>query len=569
VTEIFISYAREDSSFVEALAAALEERGISAWVDRQDIAPSTEWLPEIDHGIECAEALLTVVTPDSAESEMCRHEVGRAAELGKRILPVVRREPGSGATIDAIAVRNWIFWRDDGESASAIDQIEEALQVDPEWAKEHTRLLGRALEWDRHSRDRHRLLRGSNLDSAEAAIALDRPVGQPQATEMQREYVQESRVSATRRQRRAVAIAVSVAAVSITLAVIAGIQFVRADTERQRAEEQLRIARSRTLAAQAVEQTELEDRETGLLLAAQAATVDPTVEARDALLTVLATDSAALASLRSPEEPDAAVTVVASPDGRFEVSNDGRTLTDTSTGESQTLVDHPDPLAIFLRDVAISPDSSRLVVTNLKAFEFQVYDLSEGVPAPVLQIALPDENESVGAAAFDSGNRLIGVSDASVAGAPGGVVEGLSVSVWAPDGTQEFSAKVEGALPTDFDLLESLVAMNPDDDIAAIVTQWGEAQLFSPRTAQFIGPPLPAECTPNCGPTDAYDTARFTIATIDGSELSTVDAYGVSRTFDLDLARWISMACQAGGRTLTEQEWGRFVGADVAYEPAC
>ena len=95
------------------------------------------------------------------------------------------------------------------------------------------------------------------------------------------------------------------------------------------------------------------------------------------------------------------------------------------------------------------------------------------------------------------------------------------------------------------------------------------ASSFSPRTAQFIGPPLPAECTPNCGPTDAYDTARFTIATIDGSELSTVDAYGVSRTFDLDLARWISMACQAGGRTLTEQEWGRFVGADVAYEPAC
>lgn len=566
MTLVFVSYAREDEQFVAQLRSALDDRGIDVWVDRTDIAPSTEWRGEIEHGIESAEALLTVVSPDSAASEMCRHEVERAEQLGKRILPVVHREPGE--TIPAIAERNWIFWRSDDEAQLAVEHIEAALLVDPDWAKEHTRLLGRALDWERHDRDRHRLLRGSDLESAERALTHERPAGQPQPTPEQREYVRASRVGESRRQRRNVIVASGVAAVAITLAVVALLQFLRANDERERAEEQLRTAQSRALAAQALQLDEFGREETALLLAAEAAHLEPTIEARDALLSLLPAE--ALVSLRSAERPDAAVATTTSASGRFEVSDDGRVVTDTTTGESQVLVDDPDPFAVFLRDVAISPDETQLVVTNLGANEFQVYDLSDGLPAPLVSSVPPVADETVFGAAFTADGDLLGVSAFSEPG-PDGEEEatGLSIVIADQEGSADFDAPVEAALPEDLDLHEALVRVSADDDLGAIVTQWGEAQLFSPRTAQFVGQVLPVECTPDCTADEPEEGARATLAAFDGSTLATIDANADERTFELDIGQWIDLACQAAGRVLDVDEWERFAGAAAEYDPAC
>ena len=35
--EIFLSYSRLDASTVQALAAALEEKGVSVWIDRSGV----------------------------------------------------------------------------------------------------------------------------------------------------------------------------------------------------------------------------------------------------------------------------------------------------------------------------------------------------------------------------------------------------------------------------------------------------------------------------------------------------------------------------------------------------
>ncbi|MEM9041291.1 MAG: WD40 repeat domain-containing protein [Actinomycetota bacterium] len=393
-------------------------------------------------------------------------------------------------------------------------------------------------------------------------MTIVRSPRQPQATTSMREFVRAGRTEATRRQRRTATVSIAVAVVSATLAAVAFLQFQRANSERERAEEQLALASSRALAAQAIQLQEFGDDETGLLLAAESATRAPTAEARDALLGLLPDDE--IVSLRSTERPDSAVDRVVSSDGRFEVSNDGRTLRDLESGSEQTLIEDERELAVFLRDVTFSPDASRLALTNLTEFRFEVYDLSDGLPAARVFTADAPPNEQVVGAAFDDSNELIGVSVT----ADGADDLDLTMSIWDEVGTLILDAFVEESLDEDFDLSEASVRISADgSELGALVSQWGEAQLFSPRSGQLIGFLLPAECSPSCG-SDVTD-ARVTNAFQDSTTLETIDRDGTARSFDLDLDRWIGLACDSTDRRLTEQQWERFVGEDVTYDPVC
>ncbi|MEM9041290.1 MAG: toll/interleukin-1 receptor domain-containing protein [Actinomycetota bacterium] len=158
--KVFVSYAREDTEFRNEVVAALAEQGVDSWVDEdvESIPPAAKWMGEIHHGIENTDALVAVVSPDSARSDVCGDEVRHADQLGKPIVPIVRRdveEPDE--PIPEIAARNWIFWRSDEERTTALTGIDIALTIDTEWAKQHQSLLNDALDWERHDRDRHRV----------------------------------------------------------------------------------------------------------------------------------------------------------------------------------------------------------------------------------------------------------------------------------------------------------------------------------------------------------------------------------------------------------------------------
>jgi hypothetical protein len=558
VTKVFVSYAREDQGFRDQLIEQLAARGIERWVDEDDIAPAVNWRGEINHGIETTEALVAIVSQHFAASTICAEEVRHADQLGKRILPIVIQEPGS--TIPEIGDRNWIFWRSDDEREAALDKVDEALTGDPEWAKKHTSLLTDALDWERHSRERSRLLSGAALAAAESALTIDRRREQPQPTAVMREHVQSSRVAETKRQRRTTGISLGVATVSIALAVFAFVQFITANTQRDLAEEQLRIATSRALAAQSVQLNAFGNETTGLLLAAEAASSSPTAEARDALLQLLPAE--AIAALRSPERSDAAVNRVTSLDGSFEVTDAGQQVRDVVTGETQTLVDDPEGIFIFLRDVTFSPDSTRLVVTNLRKRSFQVYDLRSGLPAEIL-FERGTPGSGVFGAALSAENDLIAVSVDDQDGS----ATGLKLSVWDETGNDVLEADVAGELGKNFEPEEALVRISIDDDLGAFVTVWGEAQLFSARTAQLIGDMLPVECSPNCQFSE--EDASNTNANLSATTLESIDESGTARMFDLDVVRWIQLACDSTTERLTREQWDRFVGDAVDYEPVC
>ena len=85
---VFISYSRDDLYFANQLGAALRGYGFECFIDREGISGGEAWKQRLGNLIRDADTVVFVLSPTSARSEICAWEVGEAARLGKRILPV-------------------------------------------------------------------------------------------------------------------------------------------------------------------------------------------------------------------------------------------------------------------------------------------------------------------------------------------------------------------------------------------------------------------------------------------------------------------------------------------------
>ncbi len=54
MSEIFVSYSRSDSDFVDKLIGELEQSGLHVWVDREDIGGGDRWRASISEAIRGA-----------------------------------------------------------------------------------------------------------------------------------------------------------------------------------------------------------------------------------------------------------------------------------------------------------------------------------------------------------------------------------------------------------------------------------------------------------------------------------------------------------------------------------
>ena len=108
MTDVFISYAREDRVFVQRLHDALASAGRDSWVDWEGIPASAKWMAEVRAAIDEADCFCFVVSPDSVESPVCREEAAHAAASNKRILPLLHRAVDDGLVPETVAAHNWI-----------------------------------------------------------------------------------------------------------------------------------------------------------------------------------------------------------------------------------------------------------------------------------------------------------------------------------------------------------------------------------------------------------------------------------------------------------------------------
>jgi len=91
---IVISYAHEDSDFVDNLAGNLFKNRVHVWVDRWELKVGDSILRKIESAIQDADALLVVLSKASVESEWCKKELtaGLIRELEAKavfVLPIV------------------------------------------------------------------------------------------------------------------------------------------------------------------------------------------------------------------------------------------------------------------------------------------------------------------------------------------------------------------------------------------------------------------------------------------------------------------------------------------------
>lgn len=91
---IVISYAHEDSDFVDTLAANMFKNRVHVWVDRWELKVGDSIFRKIESAIQDADALLVVLSKTSVESAWCKKELtaGLVRELEEKsvfVLPIV------------------------------------------------------------------------------------------------------------------------------------------------------------------------------------------------------------------------------------------------------------------------------------------------------------------------------------------------------------------------------------------------------------------------------------------------------------------------------------------------
>ena len=180
MSDLFISYSRDDREFVKQLYAAAKEREKEAWVDWQDIEIGEKFWDEIKKGIDGANSFVFVITPTSIEKaaekeQYCQREIDYAVNQGKRIIPLVWRDKflkdervehrlkNNIPTHRSLIEINWLEFSENNFS-QCFDKLLMTASKDFTYVEIHTKLTIAAQKWEESNRkDKDTLSRGREL----------------------------------------------------------------------------------------------------------------------------------------------------------------------------------------------------------------------------------------------------------------------------------------------------------------------------------------------------------------------------------------------------------------------
>ncbi|MEM6925467.1 MAG: toll/interleukin-1 receptor domain-containing protein [Myxococcota bacterium] len=189
--QVFISYARDDASpFAEDLLAGLEAAGFDPFLDRHDIAGGEPWVERLAALLQRADTMVFVLTPAALTSQHCSWELERAHALSKRVIPVVAADVAQDQVPATLRRLNYVSFVQQ-RFGVALRELTNALRVDVDWVREHTRLGELASRWDARERSEALLLRGEELEATKGWFAGWKG-GEPAPTELQQAFLNAS-----------------------------------------------------------------------------------------------------------------------------------------------------------------------------------------------------------------------------------------------------------------------------------------------------------------------------------------------------------------------------------------
>ena len=170
--KVFVSYSRRDVAFADQIVYALEQQGFRPILDRHDIDAAEKWKDRLGKLILSADAIVFVLTENSAGSPVCAWEIDEADRLAKRMIPILPEElPSSVARPEKLGDLNEIkFYHDPALPGSGFARglfdLSASLKTNLSWVREHTDLSEQAARWDSLGRSEDFLLRGEALEAA-------------------------------------------------------------------------------------------------------------------------------------------------------------------------------------------------------------------------------------------------------------------------------------------------------------------------------------------------------------------------------------------------------------------
>ncbi len=191
----------------------------------EDIPPGVEgFADEIQKGIEGSNAFIAVLSPAYLESEYCLMELREALKLKKRVIPIVLKKFDPAPPPEGIGHINWVYFTphagQENTFETSFPKVIQSLEANYELASEHTRVLLRAIEWDKNQRNNSYLLKGAEIDKAERwqmkAIGKD-----PAPTELQSEHIFTSRKQQRKQHQQITAAIGALLALAVIAAVFA------------------------------------------------------------------------------------------------------------------------------------------------------------------------------------------------------------------------------------------------------------------------------------------------------------------------------------------------------------
>ncbi|HEY9607076.1 MAG TPA: toll/interleukin-1 receptor domain-containing protein, partial [Allocoleopsis sp.] len=195
LTQVFLAYSDKDRAVLEKIGKSLMREGFTIWTNRTDIRTGTQFQTEIDRGIEGADNVIYLISPDSIQSKYCQDELTHALAHKKRIIPLLI-EPTNleeiPLQIQGLQFIDFTQYSDEESYHISVDKLLNQLKQDAYYYEQHKVLLVKALKWFRQNRNPSILLRGYNLQHAEAWLKVARQRQEHPPLPLHEEFIGES-----------------------------------------------------------------------------------------------------------------------------------------------------------------------------------------------------------------------------------------------------------------------------------------------------------------------------------------------------------------------------------------
>lgn len=218
--DINFIYHPADIEKTRRIAAQLSATDVDAFFNEEEFGETAEGVKRLKDAILRSYAAAFVMSPDSAESQLCNELLQYAVGNGKRLVTLILNDDIEVEIHPAIAQNPYVFFRESDDLVARVNELRAYLRADYH-LKLHTELLVLAERWRERGRASDLLLPPDRLDEARRWLG-SAAARQPKPSPLQLEYVHSSRRQPPRRGRtrsRRVAVGV-VAAAALALCLL-------------------------------------------------------------------------------------------------------------------------------------------------------------------------------------------------------------------------------------------------------------------------------------------------------------------------------------------------------------